>query len=203
MWQILAKAKTQKSDLGIFRLNYDQIFTKPHQNTLKCIFFTDLDTLSFKIQPGKTYDFVILLNGKDSAYTQIKYEAETSQSSYLTILKKGSKYDSKDNRPILKWTYKSEQSPELVQMRQVFNLDSIAGAGDELSKIFNLLHWVHNSFRFDGTKELPAYDGIVDLMTKCYNSNHTMYCGALASVLNECYKPKCTNNPDIFWAKPE
>jgi hypothetical protein len=153
----------------------------------KVSFFTDLDTITFKIQPGKTYDFIILLNGKDSAFTQIKYEATTAQPSNLTILKKGCKYDVKDNRPILKWTYKSELSPELVQIRQVFNLDSIAGAGDELSKILNLLHWVHNSYRFDGTKELPAYDGIVDLMTKCYNSNHTMYCGALASVLNECY----------------
>lgn len=153
----------------------------------KVSFYTDLDTITFKIEPGKTYDFIILLNGKDSAFTQIKYEATKLQPSYLTILKKGCKYDLKDNRPILKFTYKSEQSPELVQMRQVFNLDSIAGAGDELSKILNLLHWVHNSYRFDGTKELPPYDGIVDLMTKCYRTNFTMYCGALASVLNECY----------------
>jgi len=160
---------------------------KASSKRTKVSFFTDLDTITFKIQPDKTYDFIILLNGKDSAFTQIKYEATTAQPSYLTTLKKGYKYDVKDNRPILKWTYKTEQSPELVQMRQVFKLDSIAGAGDELSKILNLLHWVHNSYRFDGTKELPPYDGIVDLMTKCYNSNHTMACGAFAEVLNECY----------------
>lgn len=32
----------------------------------------------------------------------------------------------------------------LVQLRKHFNLDSIAGSGDEISKIKNLLYWVHN-----------------------------------------------------------
>ena len=153
----------------------------------KVKFYTDIDSITFKIEPGKTCNFIILLNDRDSAFTQIKYETTKSLPSHLTVLKQGYKYDLTDNRPILKFTYQSEKSPELLQMRQVFNLDSIAGAGDELSKILNLLHWVHNSYRFDGSKELPPYDGIVDLMTKCYQSNYTMYCGALASVLNECY----------------
>ncbi|MDD4555119.1 MAG: hypothetical protein PHP04_13030, partial [Bacteroidales bacterium] len=37
-------------------------------------FYTDLDSISFKVKPGHEYNFVILLNGKDSAFTQIKYE---------------------------------------------------------------------------------------------------------------------------------
>ncbi len=35
-------------------------------------FITDVDSISFKVKPGERYDFVILLNGKDSAYTEIK-----------------------------------------------------------------------------------------------------------------------------------
>ena len=150
-------------------------------------FYTDIDSITFKIRPNKTYDFIILLNGKDSAYTEIKYEPAEYKPSYLDILKKAGKYNLSDKREILKFTYEAENSPELVELRKKFNLDSIAGAGDELSKIFNLLHWVHNSFAFDGSKELPPYDGIVDLMTKCYKSSNTMYCGALAGVLNDCY----------------
>jgi hypothetical protein len=34
-------------------------------------FITDIDSMSFGVQPGKTYDFVILLNGKDACHTRI------------------------------------------------------------------------------------------------------------------------------------
>lgn len=34
-------------------------------------FYTDVDSLSFKVSPGNTYDFVIVLRGKDSAFTRI------------------------------------------------------------------------------------------------------------------------------------
>ena len=48
----------------------------------KVTFYTDIDSISFKIDPKKHYDFIILLNGKDSARTQIKYKP-----SRLEILK--------------------------------------------------------------------------------------------------------------------
>lgn len=34
-------------------------------------FYTDIDSISFQVVPGKTYDFVTLLNGKDSCFTKI------------------------------------------------------------------------------------------------------------------------------------
>lgn len=34
-------------------------------------FYTDIDSIRVKVKPGTKYDFVILLNGKDSCYTQI------------------------------------------------------------------------------------------------------------------------------------
>jgi hypothetical protein len=36
-------------------------------------FYTDLDSISFYVQPGKDYYFIILMNGKDSALTLVKY----------------------------------------------------------------------------------------------------------------------------------
>ncbi len=150
-------------------------------------FYTDIDSITFRVRPGKTYDFVILLNGKDSAFTQIKYERPEHIAGPLDILKKGGKYDYKDNREILKFTYTSAQDPDLIELRKKFKLDSITGEGNELSKIFNLLHWVHYLFVYDGTKELPAYEGISDLVSKCENGKGTMHCGALAWVLNDCY----------------
>ena len=40
---------------------------KPHRVS----FYTDLDSISFEVTPNKEYDFVILLNGKDSSFTRI------------------------------------------------------------------------------------------------------------------------------------
>jgi hypothetical protein len=34
-------------------------------------FITDIDSISFKVIPGNTFDFIILLNNKDSCYTEI------------------------------------------------------------------------------------------------------------------------------------
>lgn len=34
-------------------------------------FYTDIDSISVKLKPGSKFDFVILLNGKDSCYTRI------------------------------------------------------------------------------------------------------------------------------------
>ena len=35
-------------------------------------FYTDLDSIKVKIKPGKSFDFIILLNGKDSCFTRIE-----------------------------------------------------------------------------------------------------------------------------------
>lgn len=58
---------------GIWRINTS---VKPDTyqakiNNGKVTFYTDLDSISFIIEPNKKYDFIILVNGKDSAYTEI------------------------------------------------------------------------------------------------------------------------------------
>ena len=43
----------------------------PKGKKIKCTFYTDVDSISFNVEQGKKYDFVIILNKKDSAYTRI------------------------------------------------------------------------------------------------------------------------------------
>lgn len=93
----------------------------------KVTFYTDIDSISFKIDPKKLYNFIILVNGKDSARTQIKYTP-----SRLEILKNAGKYDYSDNRFVPKFTYQSAENPNLKKIRQDLKLDSIAGKGSEL-----------------------------------------------------------------------
>ena len=45
-------------------------------------FYTNLDSISFFVKPDGKYDFIILLNDKDSAYTEIIYEPGMDSSKY-------------------------------------------------------------------------------------------------------------------------
>ena len=121
-------------------------------------FYTDIDSISYAIEPNKEYDFIILLNGKDSARTQIKYVP-----SRLEILKGAEAYNYSDNRYIPKFAYQSAYNPQLVKLRQELKLDSIAGEGSQLSQIFNLMHWVHNLIKHDGSSENPTLKNAIDL----------------------------------------
>ena len=104
-------------------------------NNKKVTFYTDLDSITFKVKPNQKYSFIILLNGKDSAYTQI-----VCFPSHLDILKKASTYNLDDKREIPVFTYQSSRDSNLVALRKTFNLDSIAGFGNDISKVLNLLH---------------------------------------------------------------
>ncbi|RFS17898.1 S41 family peptidase [Emticicia sp. C21] len=42
-------------------------------------FYTDVDSITFDVSPNKTYDFLIVLNGKDTCYTRISTIVKASQ----------------------------------------------------------------------------------------------------------------------------
>ncbi len=41
-------------------------------------FYTDKDSISFQAKPGQHYDFIVVLNGKDSCYTRIAMPAQST-----------------------------------------------------------------------------------------------------------------------------
>ena len=148
----------------------------------KVTFYTDIDSITFNVKPDKTYDFIILLNETDSAHTRIQYEL-----GYLDKLKKAHKYNNKDNRYIPKFTYQAMTDENLVRLRKEFNLDSIAGQGNEISKIINLLYWVHDVVRHDGNSYNPSSQNAIDLINICKVENRGVNCRMMAAILNECY----------------
>jgi len=148
----------------------------------KITLYTDLDSITFKIKPKTGYyvDFIILLN-RDSAYSRIKY-----QLSYLNRLKKAQKYNYSDMRFIPQFTYQLMDNPNLVKIRAEFKLDSIAGKGNEVSKILNLMHWIHNTVRHEDN-EPPELKNAIDIIKICRSENRGVNCRMLAIILNECY----------------
>ncbi|UOK41418.1 MULTISPECIES: transglutaminase-like domain-containing protein [Flavobacterium] len=149
----------------------------------KITFFTDTDSIKIKISPKKdTFDFIVLLNSKDSAFTRIKYQLPYSEK-----LKKAEKYNYSDTRFVPNFSYQAMDNPNLVKIRQDLKLDSIAGTGNETSKILNLLHWVHNTIRHDGSSKDPTVKNAIDLIKVCKTENRGVNCRMMATVLNECY----------------
>ena len=104
------------------------------------------------------------------------------------ILRKSPGYDdaaSIDSLPA--FTYMDPNDRDLVRVRRYFNLDSIAGAGDEISKIKNLLAWVHNTIRHDGSSYNPEEKYALALYEICKKEDRGVNCRMMAQMLNECY----------------
>lgn len=148
----------------------------------KLVFITDLDSITVLITDSTDFDFVVQLKGKEKALTKIKYVE-----SYLKKLKKASLFNEKDIRFVPTFSYQSASDPNLIKIRQELKLDSIAGKGSELSKIFNLLYWLHTSIKHDGSSSNPTLRNAIALINVCKTENRGVNCRMLATILNECY----------------
>ena len=155
---------------------------KTSSKNKKVIFYTDVDSISFVIKENKKYLFYIILNGKDTALTQIEY-----MPSFLEILTKDSFYNYKQDRKIPAFTFQDKDNINLINLKNKYKLDSIVGEGNEISKFLNLLHWVHNFIPHDGNIENPVPENALNMIEVCKKDNRGLACGGLAAILNECY----------------
>lgn len=87
----------------------------------------------------------------------------------------------------MKFSYMSPNHPDLVRLREKFNLDSVAGAGNEISKIKNLLHWVHNIVPHDGSSFNPEVMNTIAMVELCQKEKRGVNCRMLAQMLTEVY----------------
>jgi Transglutaminase-like superfamily len=106
---------------------------------------------------------------------------------YLYILRRANAYDLNDTRVVPVFTYQSADNPNLVAIRKGFNLDSIAGYGNEVSKMINLMHWIHNLLPHDGNHPNPTIKNALSMIAECKKDKRGLNCRGLATVLNECY----------------
>ena len=144
-------------------------------------FITDLDSITFDIEPTKTYDFVILY-GTDSAWTQIK-----SIPSYLETLRQAGGYEKSDTVGLPHFYYETPENGRMKDVRRYFKLDSIAGTGDEISKILNIMYWIHNNIAHNGSNYALAEFNSIDLYHYHKATGEGINCRHLAISLNEMY----------------
>lgn len=83
--------------------------------------------------------------------------------------------------------YVDEDWEDLPQLKEKYKLDSIAGPGDDVSKLINLMQWVHKTIRHDGNSGEPEdrhADALIELSKK---EKRGLNCWMISTVLNEVY----------------
>jgi transglutaminase-like putative cysteine protease len=88
---------------------------------------------------------------------------------------------------LIPFIYVDEDWENLPQLRQKFKLDSIAGSSDEVSKIINLMKWVHKTIRYDGNSGEPVDRHADALIELSKNEKKGLNCWMLSTALNEVY----------------
>ena len=114
-------------------------------------------------------------------------ERLTKWGDYKQKLKDAKQYHSGLVPDGFKFRYAAPNDPDLVKIREHFKLDSVAGAGDEISKIKNLLHWVHEIVPHDGSSYNPEVKNTIAMVELCKKENRGVNCRMMAQMLTEVY----------------
>ena len=114
----------------------------------------------------KDYNNMVNDNDLVSLRKDKKYQAllaQVNDRQPLSVLKKSAPYAKDAARQDILFRYQPKESKNLRMVRDYFKLDSVAGQGDELSKIINLLHFAHDNIRHDGGNQAFAELDAIDL----------------------------------------
>jgi len=122
---------------------------------------------------------------KDKTYKALL--AVVKEKMPLSVLRKSAPYGKDSVKLDVKFTYQPKSDYRLSVVRDYFKLDSVAGQGDELSKIINLLHFVHDQMPHDGNHRAFAEMDALDLYNYVKTSGRGVNCRQLAIALCEMY----------------
>jgi len=114
-------------------------------------------------------------------------ESIREQGDYQHNLRQAGKYQRSDTVGLPRFTYEEATSENLIEVRKFFGLDSIAGQGDEISKILNLMKWVHDNIRHDGSNYALCEFDAIDIYNYYKSTGKGVNCRHLAIALNEIY----------------
>lgn len=130
---------------------------------------------------------VNLIAGNDTVLTRYVLFPQQPPSHFLYLIEQYASFSGVTTKPSLNFTYAAASQPALDSLRGGLQLDSIAGAGDELSRIINLMHWVHTTVRHDGGALPPPNYRVADLLASAPQRHTGVNCGMLTDIMNEVY----------------
>ena len=137
-------------------------------------------------------DYNNMLNDNDLASLRKEKMYQTlltvvKEKTPLNVLRKSAPYAKDSVKLDVKFTYMPKDDYRLNVVRDYLKLDSVAGQGDELSKIINLLHFVHDEMPHDGNHRAFAEMDAIDLYNYVKTMGRGVNCRQLAISLCEVY----------------
>ena len=131
------------------------------------------------------YDKDLTSLRKDKTYQALL--TAVKEKTPLHVLRKSAPYAKDSVKLDAKFTYMPKDDYRLNVVRDYLKLDSVAGQGDELSKIINLLHFVHDEMPHDGNHRAFAEMDAIDLYNYVKTMGRGVNCRQLAISLCEMY----------------
>lgn len=122
-------------------------------------------------------------SGVEELAAVIRPVKEDMEKEKLQLLKESPAYRADDVK--IEWRYAAPSDSILRFDREYFNLDSIAGDGDDISRIKNLMYWVHDVVRHDGNSYNPRSVSLKDIIDICKKENRGVNCRMMAIILTE------------------
>jgi hypothetical protein len=105
----------------------------------------------------------------------------------LIALQKSGAYQHDSNCFLFKFNYQLSNSPGLNDIKTYFDLESVAGNGDEISKIKNLLFFVTQIVKYNGSNWGVCEFNAIDIYNYCQATGMGVNCRNKAMMLNEMY----------------
>ena len=112
---------------------------------------------------------------------------QLEQYDHLIVLKNAAPYSHENTDSLPRFVYQSADESCLKEVREFFSLDEVAGDGDEISKILNILRFVHDSIRHDGSNYALCEFDAIDIYNYHKSTGKGVNCRHLAITLNEMY----------------
>lgn len=141
--------------------------------------------LGYKNYNNMRYDNDLTSLRKDKKFQALLAEVKGRRP--LGVLQKSAPYAIDSVKKDNPFRYQPQESMNLRMVRDYFKLDSVAGQGDELSKIINLLHFAHDNIRHDGNNRAFAELDAIDLYNYYKTTGRGVNCRQLAISLCEMY----------------
>jgi hypothetical protein len=144
------------------------------------ILLSRLDTLV--VTPSNQPVNITILSLSDTIYETIRFTNDKLESlrEYATF----------GDTPITgagPFYYADSSDTLLAQLRIEYNLDSVAGNGDEIERILNLMRWAHAIVRHDGSSTNPQPRNALHIINVCREKDRGVNCRMIATILNEVY----------------
>jgi hypothetical protein len=107
-------------------------------------------------------------------------------SDYRPLLRKSAPYNHDEVQNFPTFTYQSPDDPHLLEIRKTYHLDSIAGDGNEISRVIRLLQWFHDEVPHSDVKPLEVLTA-KNIIDTYRSTKYAAGCYPLSVAMNEIF----------------